>query len=174
MLIYRTCCALSPCRCSYCLQHASTVRAHPLLAEYGVGLRWADLKHLVLSDRAAVDAGAALAEHVKKFLAASGLCKVYKSGGNTHPDYFLLHATAALKVAAYLDANTVQGKETFALRGEDKGTATFNLASQYASSNSEMLDILKGQFLLLLWQHLTCLLHFRPYVEKRRTSHLRT
>lgn len=51
-----------PHRCSYCLQHASTLHVHPLLANFGVGLRWADLRHLVLSDRAAVDAGEALAK----------------------------------------------------------------------------------------------------------------
>lgn len=45
------------CRVAYCLTHASAVHAHPLAALYGVCLSWKDLKHLVLADRAAVDAG---------------------------------------------------------------------------------------------------------------------
>jgi len=48
---------LNVCRVSFCLQHAAACRAHPRVAEYGVGVRVSDLQYLVLSDRAAVDAG---------------------------------------------------------------------------------------------------------------------
>lgn len=40
----------------YCLVHHSEKAAHPLLESYGVCLRWADLRHLVLRDRGAWEA----------------------------------------------------------------------------------------------------------------------
>ncbi len=56
------------------------MNVYPLLAEYGVGLRWADLKHLVLSDRAAVDAGEALAKFSLLLWQDSRLCYICKAG----------------------------------------------------------------------------------------------
>lgn len=40
----------------YCLVHHSDKAAHPLLEAYGVCLRWADLRHLVLRDQDAWEA----------------------------------------------------------------------------------------------------------------------
>ena len=60
---------------AYCLADAAAVREHPLLAEYGVSLRVADLRHLVLGDRAAVDAALAVATYLH------GRCSASSNGG---------------------------------------------------------------------------------------------
>ncbi|KAF5833854.1 hypothetical protein DUNSADRAFT_9691 [Dunaliella salina] len=92
---------------SYCLLHVSACSAHPLAASYGVCLQWTDLKHLVLSDKAAVD--------------------------------------AALGVSAYLLEHSKPGKDLFSLRDDKRaGTATFDLALQYAKSDGGMLGIMEG------------------------------
>ncbi|MEW5319231.1 MAG: hypothetical protein WDW38_010396 [Sanguina aurantia] len=52
---------------AYCFTHAATCTEHPVLLKYGAALRYVDLRHLVLSDKAAVDAalsvGAYLPQH---------------------------------------------------------------------------------------------------------------
>lgn len=52
---------------AYCFTHAATCTEHPVLLKYGAALRYVDLRHLVLSDKAAVDAalsvGAYLQQH---------------------------------------------------------------------------------------------------------------
>ncbi|KAG2441635.1 hypothetical protein HXX76_003254 [Chlamydomonas incerta] len=50
--------------CAYCLAHDSLAQRHPLVREYGPALQFADLRHLVLSDRQAVDALLAVAAYL--------------------------------------------------------------------------------------------------------------
>lgn len=50
---------------AYCCIHASTGRTHPLLLTYGVPLDFHDLRHLVLSDRPAVDAMLGVAAYLQ-------------------------------------------------------------------------------------------------------------
>lgn len=55
---------------AFCLTRAATCKAHPLAKEYGVGLRYADLRHLTLSDKAAVDALLGVAHFLRRHTAA--------------------------------------------------------------------------------------------------------
>jgi hypothetical protein len=52
---------------AFCMLHAAASKEHPILQQYGVGLCWEDLRHLVLSDRtassAALEAVAAYLQH---------------------------------------------------------------------------------------------------------------
>jgi hypothetical protein len=50
---------------AYCMLHAAASREHPILREYGVGLCWEDLRHLVLGDRAACNALVAVAAYLQ-------------------------------------------------------------------------------------------------------------
>jgi hypothetical protein len=51
---------------AYCLMDASARHHHPeRMAGYGVSLHWTDLRHLVLSDRAAVDAALGISDYLK-------------------------------------------------------------------------------------------------------------
>ena len=52
--------------CAYCLAHDSVARRHPLVREYGPALQFEDLRHLVLSDRPAVDALLAVAAYLNQ------------------------------------------------------------------------------------------------------------
>lgn len=49
-----------------CLVHAAAGRQHPLLLEYGVGVSWQDLRHLVLTDKQAEDAMLAVAAYLRR------------------------------------------------------------------------------------------------------------
>jgi hypothetical protein len=49
-----------------CMMNAAANRAHPLLRDYGVGVDWKNLRHLVLTDRPAVDAMLATAEYLRE------------------------------------------------------------------------------------------------------------
>ena len=51
---------------AYCLIHAATAADVPWLTQYGVGLTWQDLSHLVLADRAACDAALAVAAYLRQ------------------------------------------------------------------------------------------------------------
>jgi hypothetical protein len=51
---------------AYCMLHAAASRQHPILQQYGVGLRWEDLRHLVLGDRTACDALLAVAAYLQR------------------------------------------------------------------------------------------------------------
>lgn len=48
-----------------CMVHAAGCAAHPALREFGVGVRWQDLRHCVLSDRLACDALLAVAAYLR-------------------------------------------------------------------------------------------------------------
>ncbi|KAG2451920.1 hypothetical protein HYH02_003695 [Chlamydomonas schloesseri] len=50
--------------CAYCLAHDSVAQRHPLVREYRAALQFEDLRHLVLSDRQAVDALLAVAAYL--------------------------------------------------------------------------------------------------------------
>eukprot|EP00198_Chlamydomonas_reinhardtii_P007687 XP_001697024.1 predicted protein [Chlamydomonas reinhardtii] len=52
--------------CAYCLAHNAEARRHGLVREYQPALQFADLRHLVLSDRRAVDALLAVAAYLHK------------------------------------------------------------------------------------------------------------
>mgnify|MGYP001810085906 CR=1 FL=1 len=54
------------CWAALCSLHAAAVRAHPLLLQYSVGVDWKQLRHLVLSDRAAEDALQGVAAYVRR------------------------------------------------------------------------------------------------------------
>jgi hypothetical protein len=49
----------------YCLVHAACKVKHPVVAQYGVALRWQDLKHLVLSDRRAIESVQLVAKYLR-------------------------------------------------------------------------------------------------------------
>lgn len=49
---------------AFCLTHAATCAQHPLLRVYGISLQWGDLRHLVLSNRAAVDAALSVSTYL--------------------------------------------------------------------------------------------------------------
>lgn len=51
---------------AYCMADAAACNAHPLVASYGVSLRADDLRHLVLSDRQAVDALLGVAAYLRR------------------------------------------------------------------------------------------------------------
>jgi hypothetical protein len=52
---------------AFCFAHHFTKRAEPLLKDYSVAPRWSDLRHLVVSEKLAVDA----ARHVAAYLRAN-------------------------------------------------------------------------------------------------------
>jgi hypothetical protein len=52
---------------TYCLVHQATAGVHPLVNEYGVALRWQDLRHLVLPDLPAWEAVAAVVEYLRRY-----------------------------------------------------------------------------------------------------------
>jgi hypothetical protein len=51
---------------AFCMVHAATGNNYTILRGYGVSLRWQDLRHLVLSDRAACDALLAVAAYLQE------------------------------------------------------------------------------------------------------------
>ncbi|KAG2494611.1 hypothetical protein HYH03_007376 [Edaphochlamys debaryana] len=51
---------------AYCLSHAAADREYSVVRQYGVALSYKDLRHLVLSDRAAVDAALAVAAYLQR------------------------------------------------------------------------------------------------------------
>lgn len=52
---------------AFCMVHAAAVKRYPLLNHYDVALNGADLHHLVLSEKVAVDATLAVVSYLKKF-----------------------------------------------------------------------------------------------------------
>ncbi|KAL4428607.1 hypothetical protein ABPG77_008919, partial [Micractinium sp. CCAP 211/92] len=54
------------CWVALCAVHAAAALQHPMLLKYGVAVDWKDLKHLVLSDRPAVDAALAVASYLRR------------------------------------------------------------------------------------------------------------
>eukprot|EP00198_Chlamydomonas_reinhardtii_P008814 XP_001698151.1 predicted protein [Chlamydomonas reinhardtii] len=52
--------------CAYCLAHDSVARRHPMVRGYRPALQFEDLRHLVLSDRPAVDAVLAVAAYLNQ------------------------------------------------------------------------------------------------------------
>ena len=51
---------------AYCISFEAARKQHPLVAQYGVALDFKDLRHLVLSDKAAVDAALGVAEYLRQ------------------------------------------------------------------------------------------------------------
>ena len=51
---------------AFCLIHASVSRCEPVLAKFGVPLRWQDLQHLVLTDKEATSAALAVAAYLRR------------------------------------------------------------------------------------------------------------
>ncbi|KAG2494612.1 hypothetical protein HYH03_007377 [Edaphochlamys debaryana] len=51
---------------AYCLIHAAADQEYSIVQQYGVALSYKDLRHLVLSDRAAVDAALAVAAYLQR------------------------------------------------------------------------------------------------------------
>lgn len=54
------------CWVALCAVHAAAAEQHPMLLEYGVAVHWADLRHLVLSDRPSEDAALAVADYLRR------------------------------------------------------------------------------------------------------------
>ncbi|KAG2488307.1 hypothetical protein HYH03_013157 [Edaphochlamys debaryana] len=52
---------------AYCLVHSAAGRQYSTLRQYGVALSYKDLRHLVLSDKAAVDAALAVAAYLRRW-----------------------------------------------------------------------------------------------------------
>ena len=55
---------------AYCMKFEAARNMHPLAAQCGVALNYRDLRHLVLSDKAAVDAALGVAEYLRQHLKA--------------------------------------------------------------------------------------------------------
>ena len=51
----------------FCLSHASVKRIYPIIATYGVPIRWSDLRHLSLGSKAAVDAALAVSTYLERY-----------------------------------------------------------------------------------------------------------
>jgi hypothetical protein len=66
---------------AYCLVHAAACREHPLLLQYGVGLDWHDLRHLVLSDAAACNALLTVAAYLQSSTQAHREAFSLRDGG---------------------------------------------------------------------------------------------
>ena len=64
-----------------CLVHRATCAAHPLLQEYGVGVRWQDLRHLVLSDCAACEALRGVAAYLRQHTREGRAVFTLRDGG---------------------------------------------------------------------------------------------
>jgi hypothetical protein len=69
---------------AYCLMDASARHHHQkCMAGYGVSLQWTDLRHLVLSDRAAVDAALGISDYLKANDRGAGLFSLRDEGQAT-------------------------------------------------------------------------------------------
>ena len=51
----------------FCLSHASVKIIYPIIASYGVPIRWSDLRHLSLGSKTAVDAALAVSTYLERY-----------------------------------------------------------------------------------------------------------
>ncbi|KAG2441624.1 hypothetical protein HXX76_003244 [Chlamydomonas incerta] len=109
--------------CAYCLAHDSLAQRHPLVREYWPALQFADLRHLVLSDRQTVDALMAVAAYLNQ---------------QQQPLQPLIQQQQAQQPDPQGGAQLL-----FSLR--DGGSGTFDFAERFAERDSRLQQVLDSE-----------------------------
>ena len=91
---------------AFCLVHAATSKQHPVLQQFGVSLDQHDLRHLVLSNRAACDALLAVAAYLQRHTSPGRSVFTLADGGAATFSMAQDYASTNAKLAAILKDET--------------------------------------------------------------------